>query len=169
MTVAVALLVIFFIGSAVCAIAAEGIPAFAGTIRQKEVLFALRLSAATASLSTLIVMALALPTAYTLGASPWRCFLTILLPLCRRSLVSTFILTWSRALGEFGATLMLVGITRFKTETLPGSIYLSISTGDNQAAMATAMLMLIISGLTLFLSRLLASPADRNKRQVFIR
>ena len=45
---------------------------------------------------------------------------------------------------------MLVGITRFKTETLPGSIYLSISTGDNQAAMATAMLMLIISGLTLF-------------------
>ena len=42
-------------------------------------------------------------------------------------------------------------------------------TGDNQAAMATAMLMLIISGLTLFLSRLLASPADRNKRQVFIR
>ena len=50
MTVAVALLVIFFIGSAVCAIAAGGIPAFAGTIRQKEVLFALRLSAATASL-----------------------------------------------------------------------------------------------------------------------
>ena len=66
MTVAVALLVIFFIGCAVCAIAAGGIPAFAGTIRQKEVLFALRLSAATASLSTLIVMALALPTAYAL-------------------------------------------------------------------------------------------------------
>ena len=38
--------------------------------------------------------------ALTLGASPWRCFLTILLPLCRRSLVSTFILTWSRALGS---------------------------------------------------------------------
>lgn len=83
--------------------------------------------------------------------------------------MSTFILTWSRALGEFGATLMVVGITRFKTETLPGSIYLSISTGDNQAAMATAMLMLMISGLALFLSRLLTSPADRNKRQVFIR
>ena len=63
---------------------------------------------------------------------------------------------------------MLVGITRFKTETLPGSIYLSISTGDNQAAMATAMLMLIIPADSL-LSRLLASPADRNKRQVFIR
>ena len=241
-TIAVALLVILFIGSAICAIAAGGISSFAGTIRQKEVLSALRLSAVTASLSTLIVMALALPTAYaltrtsmpfkelsgiiieltlslpylllglsllimfsspagkwlkeqgfkvvfapagivmahilvnlpyairlirtafeasdqrmefiarTLGASPWKCFLTILLPLCRRSLVSTFILT-----------------TRFKTETLPGSIYLSISTGDNQAAMATAMLMLMISGLTLFLSRLLNSPADRSKRQVYIR
>ena len=41
--------------------------------------------------------------------------------------------------------------------------------GDNQAAMATAKLMLMISGLALFLSRLLTSPADRNKRQVFIR
>lgn len=66
LTVAVALLAILFIGSAVCAIAAGGLPAFAGTIRQKEVLFALRLSAVTASLSTLIVMALALPTAYAL-------------------------------------------------------------------------------------------------------
>ena len=48
---------------------------------------------------------------------------------------------------------MLVGVTRFKTETLPGSIYLSISTGDNPTAMATAMLMLFISGITLFLSQ----------------
>ena len=52
MTVAVALLVIFFIGCAVCAIAAGGIPAFAGTIRQEEVLFALRPSAATARLTS---------------------------------------------------------------------------------------------------------------------
>lgn len=59
-TIAVALLVILFIGSAICAIAAGGISSFAGTIRQKEVLSALRLSAVTASLSTLIVMALAL-------------------------------------------------------------------------------------------------------------
>ncbi len=46
-------------------------------------------------------------------------------------------------MGEFGATLMLVGVTRMKTETLPGSIYLSISTGNNETAMATAMIMLI--------------------------
>ena len=44
-----------------------------------------------------------------------------------------------------GATLMLVGVTRMKTETLPASIYLNISTGDNGMAMASAILIMIIS------------------------
>jgi molybdate transport system permease protein len=44
---------------------------------------------------------------------------------------------------------MLVGITKFKTETLPGCMYLNISTGNNELAMATAMIMLILSGLVL--------------------
>lgn len=253
-TMMIALLVILFIGSAVSAVIISGLPSFLETIRSAEVFAAFRLSFATASISTVIVMSLALPTAYaltrtdmplkrlsgllieftlslpyillglsllimfsspagkwlkghgfkvvfspagivmahilvnlpyavrlirtafeasdqrlefiaqTLGASPFRCFLTILLPLCRGSLISTFILTWSRALGEFGATLMLVGITRFKTETLPGSIYLSISTGNNSAAMATAMLMLLISGVTLFLAQFLGRPSYGRER-----
>ncbi len=255
-TIMIALLVIFFIGSAITAVIAGGIPCFAQTIQSPEILFAFRLSFMTASISTVIVMALSLPAAYaltrtnmpfkrlsglileltlslpyillglslliifsspvgkwlkgrglkvvfspagivmahilvnlpyairlirtafegsdrrlefiaqTLGASPFKCFLTILLPLCRGSLISTFILTWSRALGEFGATLMLVGVTRFKTETLPGSIYLSISTGNNPTAMATAMLMLLISGCTLFLAQLLGESAHGRERQV---
>ena len=255
-TIGTALLVIFFIGSAISAVIVSGIPCFAETIRSEEVLFAFRLSVTTASISTVIVMALALPTAYaltrtdmpfkrlsglmieltlslpyillglslliifsspagkwlkehgfkvvfspagivmahilvnlpyavrlirtafeasdrrlefiaqTLGASPWKCFLTILLPLCRGSLTSAFILTWSRALGEFGATLMLVGVTRFKTETLPGSIYLSISTGNNPTAMATAMLMLMISGCTLALAQVLGKSPYGRERQV---
>ena len=241
-TIGTALLVIFFIGSAISAVIISGIPCFAETIRSEEVLFAFRLSVTTASISTVIVMALALPTAYaltrtdmpfkrlsglmieltlslpyillglslliifsspagkwlkehgfkvvfspagivmahilvnlpyavrlirtafeasdrrlefiaqTLGASPWKCFLTIL--------------TWSRALGEFGATLMLVGVTRFKTETLPGSIYLSISTGNNPTAMATAMLMLMISGCTLALAQVLGKSPYGRERQV---
>ena len=57
-------------------------------------------------------------------------------------------------MGEFGATLMLVGITRMKTETLPGSIYLSISTGDSKAAMSTAVLMLFLSAAVMLLSHL---------------
>lgn len=94
--------------------------------------------------------------AQLMGASKFKAFITITLPLCRAGLVSTFILTWSRALGEFGATLMLVGITRMKTETLPGSIYLNISTGNNSMAMATAMIILLISGTALAISNLLA-------------
>ena len=57
---------IFFIGSAISAVIISGIPCFAETIRSEEVLFAFRLSVTTASISTVIVMALALPTAYAL-------------------------------------------------------------------------------------------------------
>jgi molybdate transport system permease protein len=92
----------------------------------------------------------------SLGASTMKSFLNVTLPLSRNSLISTYILTWARAMGEFGATLMLVGITRMKTETLPGSIYLNISTGHNEMAMATAILMLFISGIALLISNILS-------------
>ncbi|MEA5002526.1 MAG: ABC transporter permease subunit [Christensenella sp.] len=90
-----------------------------------------------------------------LGATPGRCFLTVLLPLCRNALISAFILVWSRALGEFGATLMLVGVTRMKTETLPASIYLNVSTGDLGTALASAFILLVISVLSLTLANVL--------------
>ena len=92
----------------------------------------------------------------TLGASRWTRFRTILLPLCRQSIIAMAVLVWSRALGEFGATLMLVGVTRMKTETLPASIYLNISTGDNGMAMASAILLLCISAVSLTVTTLLS-------------
>ncbi|MEG2138911.1 MAG: nitrogen fixation protein NifC, partial [Oscillospiraceae bacterium] len=61
----------------------------------------------------------------------------------------------SRALGEFGATLMLVGVTRMKTETLPAGIYLHISTGENGMAMATAVILLVLSALSITLTGIL--------------
>ena len=57
-------------------------------------------------------------------------------------------------MGEFGATLMLVGIMRMKPETLPGSIYLSISTCDSTVAMSTDVLMLFLSAAAMLLSHL---------------
>ncbi|HCT65457.1 MAG TPA: nitrogen fixation protein NifC [Lachnospiraceae bacterium] len=81
----------------------------------------------------------------TLGASKCMQFLTISLPLSTNAIISAAILAWSRALGEFGAALMLVGVTRMKTETLPSSIYLGISTGSNETAMATAVILLTVS------------------------
>lgn len=58
-------------------------------------------------------------------------------------------LVWSRALGEFGATLMLVGVTRMKTETLPANIYLNVSANDLNGALASAFLLLAISAASL--------------------
>lgn len=92
----------------------------------------------------------------TLGASRWTRFRTVLLPLCRQSVIAMVVLVWSRALGEFGATLMLVGVTRMKTETLPASIYLNISTGDNGMAMASAIIILIISAVSLTLTTIIS-------------
>lgn len=100
----------------------------------------------------------------TLGASRWMRFRTILLPQCRIALMTCAILTWSRAMGEFGATLMLVGVTRMKTETLPGSIYLSISTGENGMAMAAAIIMLIISSMALAASSLISARFKTDRR-----
>lgn len=97
--------------------------------------------------------------AATLGASRWQRFKTVLLPQCINPMLMAGILVWSRAMGEFGATLMLVGVTRLKTETLPASIYLNITTGDDGMAMASAILLLAISGTTQSLASLLRRRA----------
>ena len=101
--------------------------------------------------------------AKTLGASSFETFRTIILPICRNSIISTFVLTWARGMGEFGATLMLVGVTRMRTETLPGSVYLSISTGNTDTAMATAMIMLIVSAVTLVAANVLSKPVGGSR------
>ena len=101
--------------------------------------------------------------AKTLGASSFDAFRTIILPICRNSIISTFVLTWARGMGEFGATLMLVGVTKMKTETLSGSVYLAIQTGNNDTAMATAMIMLIVSAATLVVAEVLSKPVGRGR------
>lgn len=101
--------------------------------------------------------------AKTLGATAFDTFCTIILPLCRNSIISTFVLTWARGMGEFGATLMLVGVTRMRTETLPGSVYLSISTGNTDTAMATAMIMLVVSAVTLVVANVLSKPVGGSR------
>lgn len=86
----------------------------------------------------------------SLGAGSFKTFILVTLPLAKNSVIGAGVLAWSRALGEFGATLMLVGATRMKTETLPTSIYLNMATGDTGPAMACAMILLLISAVSLF-------------------
>ncbi len=99
-----------------------------------------------------------------LGASTGMQFFSILLPLSRNTLISAFVLIWSRALGEFGATLMLVGVTRMKTETLPGNIYLNVSTNDIDSALASAFLLLVLSTVSLAVSAWVTRNDRRQSR-----
>lgn len=101
----------------------------------------------------------------SLGADKWTQFRTIILPLTQNAIIAALLLAWSRALGEFGATLMLVGVTKMKTETLPASIYLNVSTGDNHMAMASAILLL---GLSFISSATIHYYNEKQKKRVRI-
>lgn len=83
--------------------------------------------------------------ARTLGCNSWQAFKYITLPNLKRGIISATVMTWSRALGEFGAVAMIAGSTRMKTEIIPTSIYLNMSTGDIDIAVGIAVILIIIS------------------------
>jgi len=83
--------------------------------------------------------------ARTLGYSPAAVFFKVTLRLTGESLLGGITMVWARTLGEFGAVAMLAGITRLKTETLPAAIFLNISLGDIDFAVAAAAVMLVIA------------------------
>jgi molybdate transport system permease protein len=72
--------------------------------------------------------------ARTLGAGPWRVFATITLPLAARGLVAGAVLAFARALGEFGATIMVAGFIPGQTATLALSIYHLVQLGRDAEA-----------------------------------
>ncbi|AXI39697.1 MAG: molybdate ABC transporter permease subunit [Bacillaceae bacterium] len=72
--------------------------------------------------------------AYTMGASKWRVFWTISFPLAWPGLLAGLVLSFARALGEFGATLMLAGYIPNVTDTIPLAIYFAVESGNLEAA-----------------------------------
>jgi molybdate transport system permease protein len=83
--------------------------------------------------------------ARTLGASEWRIFWTVTMPMAWPSVVAATILSFARALGEFGATLMLAGNIPGKTTTIPVAIYFNIQAGHNDRALVLVLIVLVIS------------------------
>jgi molybdate transport system permease protein len=73
--------------------------------------------------------------ARTLGASEWRVFMTISLPLAARGIVAGAVLAFARAMGEFGATAVVAGMIPRKTMTISLSIYQNIQLGHDSAAL----------------------------------
>ncbi|MDO6680705.1 MULTISPECIES: ABC transporter permease [unclassified Oceanobacter] len=92
--------------------------------------------------------------AWTLGLSPGWAFLLVEIPMAARGLVTAAVLGWARALGEFGATLMVAGATRMYTETLPMAVYLNIASGETGLAVACALILLGLAFLLLLATRL---------------
>ena len=89
----------------------------------------------------------------TLGLSKGKAFIKITLPLAKDGLIAAAILTWARAVGEFGATVTLAGATAMKTETLPVAIFLSLASADVEKAIAVIFLLVIIAIIALFIMR----------------
>ncbi len=73
--------------------------------------------------------------ARTLGAGPWRVFFSISLPLAKRGLLAGGVLAFARALGEFGATVMIAGMIPGETITLSLGIYHEVQLGNDSAAL----------------------------------
>ncbi|MBI1398289.1 MAG: molybdate ABC transporter permease subunit [Betaproteobacteria bacterium] len=72
--------------------------------------------------------------ARVLGASEWRVFVTVSLPLAWRGILAGTMLAFARALGEFGATLMVAGSIPGKTQTLSIAIYEAVQAGQDDVA-----------------------------------
>lgn len=102
--------------------------------------------------------------ARTLGCGEMQAFFRITLPALRRTVVSAAVMTWSRALGEFGAVIMVAGTTRMKTETLPTAIFLNMATGDLDLAAGAAVILILISLTCLLLFELLMPSAQKKPR-----
>lgn len=91
--------------------------------------------------------------ARTMGASPGKAFFQISLPLAKNGIFSALVLTWAKAIGEFGATITVAGSMSMKTETLPTAIFMALSTADIKGTVVLILILLCISLCLLVASR----------------
>lgn len=90
--------------------------------------------------------------ARTLGASPLRVFFTITLPLASRGIVSGAVLAFARAIGEFGATILVAGNIPGRTTTLSLAIYDRVQLGKDQEAYRLVIVAVVIAFIAIWLS-----------------
>jgi molybdate transport system permease protein len=93
---------------------------------------------------------------YTLGHSEYWTALKVILPLARKGILAGTILSFARAMGEFGATLMLAGNIPERTNTMPLAIYSAAAGGDRSQATLMVIVFTLISGLFLYVANKLS-------------
>jgi molybdate transport system permease protein len=99
--------------------------------------------------------------ALTLGCRRSQAFLDITLPQAWRGMVAATTVAWARSLGEFGPILVFAGATRMKTEVLSTTVFLELSVGQLEAAVAVSLLMVLAAMLVLGIVRLLGAKVSR--------
>lgn len=87
---------------------------------------------------------------YTLGRGEWDTAFHVVLPLARGGIAAGIILAFARALGEFGATLMLAGNIPGRTDTMPIAIYTAFNSGDTLTANTLVIIFTALSAVVLY-------------------
>ncbi|HXY36601.1 MAG TPA: ABC transporter permease [Planctomycetaceae bacterium] len=93
--------------------------------------------------------------ALTLGCGRAQAFWLVVLPEARYGLLAAGTLAWARAFGEFGPVLVFAGATRQRTEVLPVSVYLELTIGNVEGAVAVSLVMIVVSLVVLVTVRML--------------
>ncbi|MBV4417672.1 molybdate ABC transporter permease subunit [Clostridium tyrobutyricum] len=89
--------------------------------------------------------------AKTLGVSDWKIFWRVMIPMAWPGIAAAAVLSFARALGEFGATLMVAGNIPNKTQTIPVAIYFAAENGEMGTAFIWVILIVLISTVVIFL------------------
>jgi len=97
--------------------------------------------------------------AFTLGRPEWRTALEVTLPLARNGILAGLVLAFARALGEFGATLMLAGNIPGRTTTVPLAIYTAVQTGESGDALVLVAALTALSCVVLVAAGRLGAKA----------
>lgn len=92
--------------------------------------------------------------ALTLGCNRSQAFWRVVFPQARRGLLAAGTLAWARSLGEFGPILIFAGATRMRTEVLPTTVFLELTTGNIEGAVAASLIMVIAAVIVLVVARL---------------
>jgi molybdate transport system permease protein len=90
--------------------------------------------------------------AFTLGKSEIETFFLVTLPLAKKGLIAGLVLSFARALGEFGATIMIAGNIPGKTSTMPLAIYRAFQSGDDQLATTLVILLTVVSIAVIYIT-----------------
>jgi molybdate transport system permease protein len=100
-------------------------------------------------------------SARSLGAGPWRVFLTITIPLAYRGIIAGVLLGFVRALSEFGATITVAGNIAGKTQTLPLALYSAVLLRDDALAFQLIAVIIVIAIVTLVVHNWLLAKTIR--------